>query len=323
MKFIVPFLISAGALGAIALAGAWTRTPPAPTLLSCSGPERGPDVILCEDFEDPDFQSRWDIGGHQGRWPLDQFVRCTSGSFGFHSKCAAWSNYLIFDNEWGFYGYDARRQFPRQYEFYVRWYQYISDPYQWGSLEDKSVFVHDETNTLVAYVGTNRNHLPVVPDSGPGMPFVANYQDVDRDETGGTFEKVNRFQNQGRNITLQPGHWYLIEWYIRHNTPGQSDGETKLWVDEASQPITSQTLRMHYTDMRWLGIEDAGRQFAEVRMTVYNQRCLGTPNTCPPNGPEILEQSQKWDNMVVSKRPIGPFVDLPERTPTATPRPPR
>ena len=166
------------------------------------------------------MQKRWDIGGHQGVWPISQFVQCTEDRFGFHDRCAAWSNRLVFDQEWGFYGYDARRPFPPQSEFYVRWYQYISNPYVWGTLEDKSVLLHDQDNIITAYVGTNRNHLPVVRDSGPGMPYIANYQDVDTPETGGRYTLVNRFQNQQRNITLQPGKWYFFEWYVRLNSPG-------------------------------------------------------------------------------------------------------
>lgn len=314
MRAITATIIgSAAVLMVTALWPGGDRSSAAPTtLLSCDAAEQGPAVILCDDFEDGDFQSRWDIGGHQGRWPISQFVLCTDDRFGFHSRCAAWSNALSFDHEWGFYGYDARRPFPPQPEFYVRWYQYISDPFTWGTLEDKSVMLHDQTNTLVAYVGTNRNHLPVVKDSGPGMPFVANYQDVDTPETGGQYTKVNRFQNQRRNITLEPGRWYLFEWYIRHNTPGESDGETKLWIDDASQPITAQTLRMHHPDLRWLRTRDAGKQFAELRLTVYHQRCLGVPNTCPPNGPAVLEQSHRWDDIVVSRSPIGPTGEGPK-----------
>jgi len=242
-------------------------------------------------------------------------VQCTQDRFGFHDRCAAWSNRLVFDQEWGFYGYDARRPFPPQSEFYVRWYQYISNPYVWGTLEDKSVLLHDQENTITAYVGTNRNHLPVVRDSGPGMPYIANYQDVDTPETGGRYTLVNRFQNQQRNITLQPGKWYLFEWYVRLNTPGISDGVTKLWIDDATDPITAQTLRMEYRDMRWLKYEHANRQFGVVRLTVYDQRCDIGRNTCPPNGPDILDQSQRWDQIVVSKRPIGPRADPTPPTP--------
>jgi hypothetical protein len=273
------------------------------------GVSPNPNVVLCEGFEDDGVQKRWDIGGHQGVWPVSQFVLCTQDRFGFHDRCAAWSNRLVFDQEWGFYGYDARRAFPPQSEFYVRWYQYISNPYVWGTLEDKSVLLHDQENTITAYVGTNRNHLPVVRDSGPGMPYIANYQDVDTPETGGRYTLVNRFQNQQRNIILQPGKWYLFEWYVRLNAPGLSNGVTRLWIDDATDPISTQTLRMEYRDMRWLKAEQANRQFGVVRLTVYDQRCDIGRNTCPPNGPDILDQSQRWDHIVVSKRSIGPRAD--------------
>jgi hypothetical protein len=270
------------------------------------GSAANPNVIWCEDFDDRRFQSRWDIGGHR-TWPLKDFVLCTDDHFGFQDRCAAWSNQLVFDREWGFYGYDARRAFEPQPEFYIRWYQYISNPFVWGALEDKSVMLHDTAGTITTYVGTNRNHLPVVKDSGPGMPFVANYQDVDTPETGGRYTMVNRFQNQGKNLTLQPGKWYLFEWHVKLNTPGESNGVTRLWIDDASQPITTQTLRMQYTDMRWLRYSDLGKQFRVLRLTVYDQRCDIGGNTCPPNGPAILNQSQRWDAIVVSKTPIGPI----------------
>jgi len=301
---------------AVLTAGCSVRGATVPPEAFCpGGAHPNPDVVLCEGFEDEGFQQRWDIGGHQGVWPVSQFVQCTEDRFGFHDRCAAWSNRLVFDQEWGFYGYDGRRPFPPQSEFYVRWYQYISNPYVWGTLEDKSVLLHDQDNIITAYVGTNRNHLPVVRDSGPGMPYIANYQDVDTPETGGRYTLVNRFQNQQRNITLQPGKWYLFEWYVRLNTPGISDGVTKLWIDDATDPITAQTLRMEYRDMRWLKYEHANRQFGVVRLTVYDQRCDIGRNTCPPNGPDILDQSQRWDQIVVSKRPIGPLADPTPLTP--------
>ena len=232
---------------------------------------------------------------------------CTDGRFGFRDRCAAWSNWLSFDREWGFYGYDARRTFQPAPAFYVRWYQYISDPFVWGTLEDKSVMLHDVDETIVAYVGTDRNQLPVEPNSGPGKPFVANYQDVDVQETGWQYTRVNRFQNLGRTITLQPGKWYLFEWYVKLNTPGRPDGETRLWIDDASVPISSQTLRIEYTDMRWLKKSDGGKKFGLLRLTVYHQRCDIGVNTCPPNGPAIIQQSQRWDQIVISKSRVGPL----------------
>jgi hypothetical protein len=94
---------------------------------------------------------------------------------------------------------------------------------------------------------------------------------------------------------------------VKLNTPGVSDGETDLWIDDASEPIATQTLRLHYTDMRWLRTEDAGKQFGFLRLTVYHQRCDGIPNTCPPNGPMLLDQSHRWDHIEMSTTPIGPI----------------
>ncbi len=214
---------------------------------------------MCDDFGDGAFLTSWDIGSSsRNPWPNTRFVLCGEG-FGFKDRCAAWSNLLAFDGSWGFRGYDARRAFLPQSEFYVRWYQYMSDPYTWGTLEDKSVLLHNQTDSISAYVATSRNQLPVEPHSGPGMPFLANYQDLDWWETGGQYTKINRFQNQGNDVTLQAGKWYLFEWYIRLNTPGVSDGVTKLWIDDATQTISTQTLRIHYNDMRWLRSERRGQ----------------------------------------------------------------
>jgi hypothetical protein len=299
--------VAATLLAVIAHSGCLARSAAPPVESFCpGGSEPNPSVLFCEDFEGRDFTSRWDIGDHGGFWPKSNFVQCTNDGFGFKDRCAAWSNSLLFDREWGYYGYDARRPFPARQEFYIRWYQFISDPFTWGTLEDKSVLLHDREETILTYVGTSRNHLPVESNSGPGVPFVANYQDLDWAETGNAFTRVQRFQNQGRNITLQPGKWFLFEWYIKLNAPGASNGETRLWIDDASAPITAQTLRMEHTDMRWLKNRDGGKQFGLLRLTLYHQRCDGVPNACPPNGPTILKQSHRWDHLVISTARIGP-----------------
>lgn len=270
-----------------------------------TGRSQRADVLLCDDFNGF-VQTRWDIGSRGGSWRPSQFAVCRDG-FGFGDRCAAWSHYLLFDQAWGFYGYDARRVFPARSDIYVRWYQYISNPFEWGTLEDKSVMLHDRAETIVAYVGTNRNHLPTEPNSGPGVPFVANYQDLDWPETNGQLTRVNRFQNQNRNLALKPGRWYLFEWHIRLNTPGVGDGISRLWIDDATRPIPQQTLRMDYRDMRWLKRTDAGKRFGLLRLTVYHQRCDGVPNTCPPHGPAMLRQSHRWDQIVISRTPVGPI----------------
>ena len=262
-------------------------------------------VMMCDDFEDAAVLSRWSIGSVHNTWASPEFVLCGNGS-GFHDRCAAWSHHLVFDDAWGYGGFDGRRSFPPRNEFYVRWYQYVSDGYTWGTLEDSSVMLHDPADSIKAYVATSRDDQPGVPNSGPGMPFVANYQDPDWPETDGQYTRINRYQNLGNDITLEPGKWYLFEWYVRLNTPGDADGETKLWIDDATDPILGQTLRLHYADMRWLRGGDEGKQFGVVRLATHHQRCDDGPNTCPPDGPMVLNQSQRWDRIVISTAPIGP-----------------
>lgn len=279
-------------------------------ILAAGSPESRPDVLLSDDFEDGAFVQRWDIGSQANTWPPGQFVQCGAG-IGFRDNCAAWSNRLLFDGYFGFWGYDAWRPFVPHAEFYVRWYQYVSESYTWGTLEDKSLILHDPDATITAYIAISRNHLPLEQDSGPGLPFLANYQDVDWPDTGGQYTRVNRFQNRGNNIVLQPGRWYLFEWYVRLNTPGASDGITRLWIDDATHPIVHQTLRMEYDDVRWLRSTDAGRAFGFIRLTAYHQRCDVDPTTCPPNGPAVLDQWQRWDHVVVSTTAVGPVPPSP------------
>src|SRR5207244_3526202 len=111
---------------------------------ACRGHGSDGDLLLCDDFEDADFLQHWDVGSNSNTWPNADFVRCGDG-VGYKDRCAAWSNRLKFDTFWGYWGYDAWRPFVPQKEFYVRWYQFVSDRYVCGTLEDKPLLVHDPT----------------------------------------------------------------------------------------------------------------------------------------------------------------------------------
>ena len=275
--------------------------PGAPEPICPGGSSPDPNVLWCDNFEAGDYLTKWDIGSNRSTWPASEFVKCAS--FGFNGGCAAWTNYLLFDNAWGYYGYNASDYFPPQSEFYIRFYQYVSNPYTFGSLEDKSVILHDVSRSLALYIATNRSGGGCDGTAGTvGQPAFINYQDRDWPDLGGVCTKVNRFQNQGNDITLQPGKWYLFEAYVKFNTIGANDGIVKLWIDDASGPITTQTLRLYYTDMRFLRTGDAGKQASELQLTVYDQRC-DNGAACAAQ----LNQSHKWDQIVISKAPIGPI----------------
>lgn len=277
--------------------------PTAPEAICPGGSNPNANVVWCDNFQQGDYLSRWMIGSNKDQWPASDFVKSTA--FGFNDSSAAWTNNLVFDDYWGYFGYDASDYFPPQSEFYIRFYQYVSNPYTWGSLEDKSVLLHDASRSLDTYIATSRvggGESCEAVAGAKGKPVFINYQDRDWPEMGGQCTKVNRYQNQGNDITLQPGKWYLFEAYIKLNTAGSNNGIVKLWIDDASVPITTQTLRLAYTDMRFLRSGDAGKKLSELRLTVYNQRC-DSGSACPSQ----RNQFHKWDNFVISTTPIGPM----------------
>ncbi len=101
------------------------------------------------------------------------------------------------------------------------------------------------------------------------------------------------YQNQNNDLTLQPGKWYLFEWYVKVNTPGIANGVTKLWVDDATAPITQQTLRLYYTDVRFRDVDVTP---GELQLTPYHAKTAPNPS-----------QYVRWDNIVISRKPIGPI----------------
>ena len=147
------------------------------------------------------------------------------------------------------------------------------------------------------------------------MPYVANYQDVDTPETGGRYTNVNRFPEPAQEYhPAVLGTWVPCSSGVcqAECSRASSNGMTKLWIDDATSPISAQTLRMEHDDMRWLkAYQNPACNSASCVLTVHDQRCDIGRNTCPPNGPSVLDQSQRWDLIVFSRRPCGPMTLKP------------
>lgn len=60
-------------------------------------------------------------------------------------------------------------------------------------------------------------------------------------------------QNQGVNISMVPGKWYFIEWHIRLNDVGQTNGLFELWINDGGSNGNfsgqTPTLRAQHTDV--------------------------------------------------------------------------
>lgn len=162
----------------------------------------------------------------------------------------------------------TRLTFPGLREAYVRWYQYIPTQED-GAQPNDSVTLSDAADTMVvSMVGLNRQ------PQGLGSLF------------------------------LDSTKWYLFEWHVKLNTPGQPDGISELWIDDTTLPIQSQTLRMRRTDMQWLGADDDEKQLEVVRLT--SAICESMPDACRGPIPENSVGPLRWDRVVVARMPVGP-----------------
>lgn len=233
-------------------------------------------VVWCNDFE-------------SGTW--SGLVQCTGNSWGFQDKCSAYSGNLTFDGQWGHDGHSTEQILPSSYtELHLRMYLYFSDPYLWGSMTDKGIYLRNSSDDSVKLRVMEYSRDPWL-----GKPDIASYA-----WSGGETKP----QNQGNDITFQPGKWYLAEWYVKLNDPGVANGIVKFWVDDASQPITSQTLRLSYNNIQ---IRKAGNNsgYNMIWFVDYREDCrTGDSIGCPQN----LNQWVKWDNVVVrsGNTQIGP-----------------
>jgi hypothetical protein len=246
------------------------------------GTNPDPNIIWCDDFNDGSWVDTWAVNA--GWFPeFREAVRCDGNNFGYRDLCAAYSGILHYDLIRGYDNHLGDHVLPGEYgELYLRMYIFFSNPYVWGDVADKGI-----------YLAHNREFIPRIrmeySREGTGKPTVASYGFVLPDEI--------RVQNQGNDITFEPGKWYIIELYVKLNTPGVSDGIARLWVDEATDTLQAQTLRLEYTDLL---IRNTGQTqgYNDVLLTDYHEVCN---SLCPAT----ILQWVKWDNIVVSKAKIG------------------
>lgn len=91
---------------------------------------------------------------------------------------------------------------------------------------------------------------------------------------------------------LNKNQWYAIQYYVKVNTPGSSDGILRGWID--GKPV------MERTGLRF---DDTGKyQIEKVWMNVFH------------GGKELAPQTMHLfiDNVVVSTKPIGSELQIPK-----------
>jgi hypothetical protein len=249
-----------------------------------------PDWVFCDDFEDGSWLSSPEWDASDGHGPDgSEGVKCDGDIFGFIDKCAAYSGVGYFDSYWGYDNHYGRAGLKTSgNEFYLRIYLYFSDPYEWGDTSDKGIYFEDSTVDTDS-AGATPNIKMEYSSWGSGKANIASYP----------LSGERRTQNLGNDISWKLKTWYLVEFYVKLNTPGQANGIARLWIDEAVDPQVH-TLRLEYTDLLIRSASQANG-YNRIFLTDYHQRCdLGA--SCP----EIVDQWLKWDNIAVSTKPIGP-----------------
>lgn len=295
------------------------------------------DIAYCDDFEDGNWilpsASRplsrlWDPTGYccdtnqNGKIdfnfpPANNYeernaVHCGSGK-GFQDNCAAQSGSdKVSGSGGGYWAHSPSMGTSSKTELYMRWYLYLTNPFVFDNSGDKSLLFEGPGGFQLFLNISEGNGDGVTP--GDGIPMLASYTN-DRYACGNQPTAIGghyyscaiRHQNQGNNLKLEQGNWYLFEWYVRLNTVGMSNGETKLWIDKV-QPgvaVTQQTLRMHYTDMTFR--DAAGMAINQIWLTPYMNSTGRNGGADPPLPPKAPFQHQSWDNIVVGTSPIGPM----------------
>lgn len=81
------------------------------------GSSPDPNWLFCEDFENWNNHG-WEVGSNGNKLSNGDFIRSDKK---IHGNYGAWSGQLLFDGEWGTWGYQAElNAFTEQSEMYIR-----------------------------------------------------------------------------------------------------------------------------------------------------------------------------------------------------------
>src|SRR4030067_1254138 len=163
-----------------------------------------------------------------------------------------------------------KRAIPSTKEVYLRFY------IKWNN-----GFTFSPITTKVAYI----QMLGAPPQSSMVAKMTVQISPVGKPWIGFSSDPGNQVmlfpQNQGNDITVVGGQWYLFELRAKANTPGQSDGIGQLWVNGI--------LRAAYSNL------DYGWLF-NINDVVWNSIWL----TGYWNEGADVDKTSWYDNLVVS-----------------------
>lgn len=248
------------------------------------------DVLFCDDWEDGDhvgwdWNSGWDS--------------CTqiAGAGGYQSANALKQHIGRDLAECGWPAHEVGRQSVQTAPLYMRWYVKFGSNYQFLDWTDQKnayfrAVVNDQQTWrmmlgLRARSSSERGQGQIVVDAlGHDPRWYFNGDAADPANAGTKY--------------LVPDRWYCIEFAIKGNTPGQSDGWLKVWLDDKTYIVSEN----------------------------QNLKSTGDPITQAPwfsnyyggNPPGTHPAMDLWyDNVVVARQRIGCTGAVPPTGDTAPP----
>lgn len=176
---------------------------------------------------------------------------------------------------------------PESDIIYVRWYRRYEAGYDWTQHKMPGVYAKessDQSGTAgVPPTGCDKYSCKLYVDSNARPAFYSYHPDQDG-PYGDGFK-----QNIGTPVALETERWYCFEMMLKSNTPGQYDGELKMWIDGI--------LKGYVEDLRF-------RTCGTLKINEFTHSAY-------VGGLWVSERDQKlWDdNLVIATEYIGPMAD--------------
>ena len=300
--YIMTLLVVASAVGLLAVgspaaAGSYFNS----SEPGCDGSD--PNVLLCEDFE----SGTWYINDGDHRTAVDKgwggtiyanpitppgavlcgagvtpFGNCV-GNGGERSGVKGGRNMAGHLLKVGACGIDGGQPCGVD-EIYVRWYAKWASGFQWSA--EKHMNVTKEAGGI-AWGNVHCN-----PGQGSRAPTCSlNFSNWPANSASVPLQQP---------LLLQSGRWYFAELYIRLNTPGQANGEVKLWTNDCGVQGTTcgsaPVLRVNITNINFTNRQSTADKLELVWLENWanNADEAGSLGTGP-----------FWDNLKVSR--VGPI----------------
>jgi hypothetical protein len=253
-------------------------------------PEVGLDtnqLVLFEDFETPDFGSRWPV--HWGSPPGPDTVSAPP------ENVFGGSRSLVLQGSSGVHESAGSGEYvpevPVDDVAYFRLHYRLQDGFSMGTCNQLKLFgIRGGATIEDTYGGAGT--APDGTDKFSALLGIHNAMDLHfyyyHPDQPGIYGENTDCDLGGTVFTFSPGRWYCLELMLKANTAGQRDGALKAWVDDT---LVGQVDNLRFRDAQGMKLR---------RFTVLSYfGGAGDQNTSP------TDQQTFVDNVVISHQRVG------------------